>query len=134
MNNPIRAVLDEAEWFCKKTPNLIIGCILSIGTGVPSLNSMGETAEDLAKTLARIATETEKTADEFKYEVERLAQNPLFRGAEYFRFNVAQGVGDVPLEEWQAITKMYQATNKYMNRQQERIGACVNSMALSVGT
>lgn len=132
MNNPIRAVVEEAEWLCKKeTPNLEIGCVLSIGTGVPSLYSMGDTAKELVDTLKKIATETETTAVEFKGEVNRFAQNPMFRQAEYFRFNVSRGVGDIPLEEWEAITKMNQATNTYMNNKKERVKACVNSIAFT---
>ena len=134
MNNPIRAIVEEAEWYCSKTPNTEIGCILSIGTGVPSLHSMGNTAKELSDTLIRMATETETTAGWFEGEIKRLKQNPLFSHTEYFRFNVSRGAGDVPLEEWKAMTKLSQAANGYMNSKRDQSEACAKSIALLSGT
>ena len=65
-NNPVNEVLAEArEIWPSNDPISSIQCIVSIGTGQPPLRSFGSTVFDVGKTLIRITTETENTAETF---------------------------------------------------------------------
>lgn len=67
-----------------------IKCLISIGTGVPSLDSYGSSLLEIAKTLKDIATETEKTAESF-----HRAHSDLDDGNRYCRFNVSHGLESI---------------------------------------
>lgn len=92
-NNPIRPMLDEAShiWGGKRP----IGCIMSVGTGLPRLGTVGE-GVTLAKTLKEMATDTQTVANEFKNEM--IAQFGPDQQV-YFRFNVERGLETLGLED-----------------------------------
>lgn len=99
-----------------------IDCLVSIGTGVPKIEPFGQSLRTLAKTLVRISTETEETAEEFQ-KVHRL----LDADGRYCRLNVMNGLQDISLEEYEqrdfimAVTKQYLASAEVMKYMKKRV-------------
>jgi len=91
-NNPARELWAEAMDMWPSESK--VKCLVSIGTGQPSLKPFGESLLDIAKTLSEIATDTEYTAELFSKEHRDLAQSKC-----YFRFNVEKGLENVGLED-----------------------------------
>jgi predicted acylesterase/phospholipase RssA len=123
-NNPIRPLLDEAFriWGDKRA----IGCIVSIGTGVPRLGIVGEGAT-LAKTLKEMATDAQTVANEFKNEMtSRYGPDQQV----YFRFNVERGLEVLGLEECQPRhqAQIQTATNFYLEEAADRIEICARNI------
>lgn len=123
MNNPVRALVDEAKSIWNPASGFHVGSIVSIGTGQQALHTMGSTELELVETIKRIALDAEETAEEFAREAKTLESHPFFKDVKYFRFNVPHGVGDVPLEDWRDIPRMNQATRKYMTGHVARMAA-----------
>ena len=121
-NNPIRALFDESShvW-----PDRKIGCIASIGTGVPVFRDIGRTIKPLFESLKDMATDTEKVTREveeemkYKYGIEQQT---------YFRFNVQHGLGHVGLEEWKELDRTKIATQDYLNAQWTRVEQCASQL------
>jgi predicted acylesterase/phospholipase RssA len=113
-NNPIREMWDQAwlEW----GPGVLeskIKCLVSIGTGIPSLKPFKDDVFNIGDTLVAIATETEQTAERFRRERPFLDQ-----ARRYYRFNVVRGLEDIGLEESKKITEIAAATRRYVSSQE----------------
>lgn len=109
-NNPIRQLWNEAKFVWEDNPlEANIKCIVSIGTGMPSLTAFGGNLVDVGQTLLQIATETEKTAESFHREHSELAIENR-----YFRFNVLHGLENVGLEDAAQLKKIMAATGRYV--------------------
>ncbi|EXJ76783.1 uncharacterized protein A1O5_01291 [Cladophialophora psammophila CBS 110553] len=110
-NNPIEKVLEEARaiW-----PDLTerLQCIVSIGTGQPSLLPFGSNLKQVATTLINIATETENTAKNFQINHVPSLGSPSHK--KYFRFNVAKGLEEVGLEEHERKAQIAATTKVYL--------------------
>lgn len=132
MNNPIRALMDEASRIWGPLDQSRIGCVLSIGTGVKPISAMGSITPSIAEALSEIATDTEEIADEFVNELRQ--HGPRFPNMKYFRINVEQGVGDVGLEEYKESRRINQATNDYLNKRQEMVDECAKAIHIFSGT
>ncbi|KAI8936055.1 hypothetical protein NX059_007556 [Plenodomus lindquistii] len=108
-NNPIEDVVEEADdiWVHSHAR---MARILSIGTGRPNMEAFGENLLEVGKTLVRLSTDAEQSAERFQ----RLARE---RGLEdvYYRFKVLQGLEDVGLEASDQQGKIWAATNHYLN-------------------
>jgi predicted acylesterase/phospholipase RssA len=106
-NNPIEHLIDEAEeiW-----PGSSKACVVSIGTGKPKLEAFGKNLVEVGKTLIRIATDAERTAENFQ-------QSSRERGLQdvYYRFNVSHGLENVGLESSDQQGQIWAATNHYLN-------------------
>ena len=110
-NNPIWRLWHEAEQFWDISGNLEknLKCLVSIGTGVPSLEPFGDTLKDVGKTLLAISTETKNTADEF------LRHHTILHDQrKYFRFNVEKGLEKIGLEDSGARKFIAAATRSYL--------------------
>ena len=109
-NNPIRALWDEAKyvWPGGRLEDRV-KCVVSIGTGVPSMDAFGTKLWEIAKTLQRIATETERTANNFHRD-----HMDLSRAYQYYRFNVSQGLQNVGLEDSSQRALISAATRNYI--------------------
>lgn len=110
-NNPCDVVLQEANLVF---PGRQIACILSIGTEQLPVNKITEPnfikrliPIDVAKALAGIATDTEKTHEDLQ---RRFKSRPNI----YFRFNVDQGLQDVTLDEWNKMGAVKGHTQMYL--------------------
>jgi predicted acylesterase/phospholipase RssA len=120
-NNPVNKVLVEAQniW----CPNRGIGeieamvkCFVSIGTGNPGLDTIKKGAKPfLIKTLKNIATETERTAEDFAKQ-----HRGLLDEERYFRYNVEQGLQGVGLAEYREQAKIEAATYAYLSNQEQK--------------
>ena len=125
-NNPIRQLWTEARdiWpeGCLEDN---IKCIVSIGTGQPSVKPFGDDLVEIARTLRDIATETEDTAEDFHRDHRDLA-----RRRRYFRFNVDKGLEKVGLEDSKQKNVIVAATRKYVGSQEifENIQACTEAL------
>jgi predicted acylesterase/phospholipase RssA len=109
-NNPIRHLWNEAQsiWGPERLENNI-RCIVSIGTGVPSIKKFGKDAIDIFNTLKGIATETENTARSFHQEHSHLDDSN-----QYFRFNVPDGLAEIGLEEVSESSTIVASTEYYL--------------------
>lgn len=108
-NNPVRALWSEAKhtWSDEPLENSL-KCLVSIGTGMPSVTSFGSSLLEIAKTLKDIATETERTAEAFHQE-----HAELDNSNRYFRFNVLHGLEDVGLEDAEQKSVIMAVTRRY---------------------
>jgi predicted acylesterase/phospholipase RssA len=112
-NNPVRILWDEAqEIFLNKRqrPEDYLKCLVSIGTGTPSLKPFGSCLLAVGKTLKSIATDTERTAVSFERGHPQLA-----RGRKYFRFNVTRGLENIGLDEAAKMPAIAAATRVYLD-------------------
>ncbi|KAB2098597.1 hypothetical protein AG0111_0g13155 [Alternaria gaisen] len=126
-NNPVREVWDQAQLAWGPEPlEGKVKCMVSIGTGVPSLKAFKDDVFNIGQTLAAIATETEVTAERFRRE-----RGPLDSTGRYYRFNVARGLEDIGLEEAKKVKEMAAATRRYISSQEVhgQMQACAGSIA-----
>lgn len=109
-NNPIRQLWQQAT-FVSGDESLEgnIKCLVSIGTGMPDMKSFGRNLAEIGRTVFRIATETQATAEGFHREHSALAN-----GKRYFRFNVLRGLRGVGLESAAEQPRIVAATNNYL--------------------
>ncbi|KAH7398410.1 phospholipase [Pyrenochaeta sp. MPI-SDFR-AT-0127] len=112
-NNPVYELWNEAQdlWpsgsFEEK-----VKCLVSIGTGVPSLAPFKDDVIGIGQNLLAIATETEKTAEKFARD-----KSQLYTTGRYYRFNVLQGLEGVGLEESKCKNAIIAATDRYVESQ-----------------
>jgi predicted acylesterase/phospholipase RssA len=126
-NNPINELWTEADNFFRDSsiPDWRlednVHCVISIGTGKPSLKPFGKSALEIGKTILSNATNTEKVAERF----ERL-HSSLFDKNKAFRFNVSEGLEDIGLEEADRLPAITAATKRYIAKQETltRARAC----------
>jgi hypothetical protein len=90
-NNPVYEVWNEAQdlWPSGSLEDKV-KCLVSIGTGVPSLTPFKGDLIGIGQSLLAIATETEKTAERFARDKSRLND-----AGRYYRFNVLRGLEDI---------------------------------------
>ncbi|KAF4951200.1 hypothetical protein FSARC_12980 [Fusarium sarcochroum] len=122
-NNPVRSVFTEAatNWDLKGRLPGHLGCLVSIGTGMPSTKPYGDKFSEIAKTLVKIATESEATAMGFVEEYSFLEDNDI-----YYRCNVMQGLQGVALEDAASKPTIVAATEAYLEGRHvfKRMKAC----------
>ncbi|KAL3422240.1 kinesin light chain [Phlyctema vagabunda] len=121
-NNPIRMVMQEAR---KIWPSRDPGCIISVGTGMPELLDVGRTIKPLLEFLIKQATDTERSAEEFKKEMSSKYGD---QQRVYFRFNVQRGLEKVGLEEWKEFGRTITATEKYLHEESDSVDACASQI------
>jgi hypothetical protein len=130
-NNPVDHMWVEAQnqWQTGDDWRLEdhLHCFVSIGTGKPSLAPFGKDPMSLGKTLLAISTETEKTAESFNRR-----HAVIFKSKRAFRFNVAQGLENISLEEAGRQGDILSATSRWIAMQevQESMDACADKLRL----
>jgi hypothetical protein len=99
-------------------------CIVSIGTGSPPSHALTGNLADLVNTLKRMATDTEE-----KNRIFREQHRGMVEANRLFRFNV-QGLGDVGLQEYEAIDRISGDTHHYLEDfdTSREIEKCVNAL------
>ena len=129
-NNPVRVLYDEAKSIWDTSRGQTVACIVSIGTGRPPLSAVGKRADELLRSMVKMATDTEGTAQDFANEVYNMpeADRPA-----YFRFNVEKGLEAIGLEEWEHFAKLTEATNTYLDGQREQIDVCIKALLSIAG-
>lgn len=88
-------------------------CLVSIGTGIPSMRPFLDDVMHIGETLVAIATETEYTAERFRRDKAYLDND-----GRYFRFNVTRGLEDIGLEEAAKAKEIAAATRRYVSSQE----------------
>lgn len=129
-NNPIQELMIEAyNLWSKKRPSWRIEdnlqCVVSIGTGMPSLKPFGDKLWDVPQTLLAIATDTERTAEKWQR-----SHDTLFKEKRAFRFNVISGLEDIALEESKRQGDILAATKRYIALQNvlDQMGDCAENL------
>lgn len=118
-NNPIQYLWSEAgDIWGAQNQHLEdqVRCLVSIGTGMPSLQAFGVGLLDIAKSLKVIATDTEEEAELFEKH-----HTKLFQTKRAFRFNVLQGLENIGLEEVEKWGDMKAVTRKYIQTEAVRV-------------
>lgn len=121
-NNPVRPLVEEARHIW---PGREIGCIVSIGTGVPRFQAVGQKLIPLIKSLEAMATDTENTHRDFRHD------KLLTLGIDqkmYFRFNVDRGLDEVGLEEAKEVPKIQVAAQDYAREKWDEIKRCASQL------
>jgi predicted acylesterase/phospholipase RssA len=123
-NNPVDRVWNEAQALFGAEDGKIhnvVGCVLSIGTGDPGINSFSKNAwKVLAETLRNLATETEATERRFSKTHSYLTA-PTASTPRYFRFNVQQGLQSVGLAEYKQAAMIKTVTEEYMDHRSKEL-------------
>ncbi|ORY18197.1 acyl transferase/acyl hydrolase/lysophospholipase [Clohesyomyces aquaticus] len=126
-NNPVYEVWNEAQdlWPSGSLEDKV-KCLVSIGTGVPSLKPFKDNLLSIGHSLLSIATETEKTAEQFSRDKSRL--DDMRR---YYRFNVSRGLEDIGLEDSKRKSAIIAATDRYIESQAvfKQIKACADVLS-----
>jgi predicted acylesterase/phospholipase RssA len=115
-NNPIYMLWDQARvvWGEEELQRNL-SCLVSLGTGMPSLMPVRDDALGIWATLKSLATETERTAQRFHNHHSRLDDE-----GRYYRFNVDRGLEDIGLEKSKKKNKIAAATGYYLDLQAVR--------------
>ncbi len=113
-NNPVVELWDQAQLMWGPEPlEARVQCVISIGTGIPSLKPFRDDVMHIGETLVAISTETEQTAERFRRDKAHLDS-----GGRYFRFNVVRGLEDIGLEETTKAKDIAAATRRYVSSQE----------------
>ena len=127
-NNPVTQVEAEAQLlWCSDQVELppLVKCFLSIGTGTPAKEEFSYNYLKLIMNLKSLATDTEATHKIFQDRWHRHLNEKRF-----FRFDVAQGLQNVRLNEYKKLGTIVDATNTYMSEgdQQIKLQACAENL------
>ena len=125
-NNPVHEAVAEV----KREPTWRereIGCLLSIGTGVPRIGGVSSNLAKFLKGAVEMMTASEDVAIDFLHLSEGRALSSTNR---YFRFNVPQGMQDLQLDECSRTEEMRALTDHYL--QDLKVGNEVATCARSL--
>jgi hypothetical protein len=115
-NNPVYQLWTEAgdQWSDMAGLRLEdrIACLVSIGTGEPSLESFSDGLLAVATTLKEIATENSHVAAQFQTD-----WKDLDNSRRLFRFDVTHGLKEIGLEETDQWKLIETATRNYLEQQ-----------------
>lgn len=125
-NNPIYSLWHQAQDVWGDQLQSKLQCVVSIGTGVPSLKPVRDDVLGIWTTLKVLATETEKTAQQFHRD-----KSNLDNEGRYYRFNVDHGLEEIGLEESKKKKEVAAATRRYVESQTvfKQMQACANNLA-----
>jgi len=121
-NNPVSELWTEAKRQFRLTEtDRTLGCIVSVGTGVPNTKELSFSVPGMAKGLGNIATDTEDMAKSFENQHESWARND-----QYFRFNPDRGAGEMRLDDVDQMRKSHDIVIGYVgqNRVARDLAAC----------
>ncbi|SLM40190.1 patatin family protein [Lasallia pustulata] len=112
-NNPVYEVWNEAQdmWPSGSFEDNV-RCVVSLGTGVPSLKPFTNDLVGIGQNLLAIATETEKTAERYFRD-----KSGLDNKGRYYRFNVLRGLEDIGLEDSKGKNAIIAAIDRYIESQ-----------------
>jgi hypothetical protein len=110
-------------------PQLLEGrikCLVSIGTGIPSLEPFRDDVLQISGTLVAITTETEQTAERFRRD-----KSHLDNSGRYYRFNIDCGLNEIGLKESKKRKEIAASTRRYIGSQVvfKQLQACADIIA-----
>ncbi|KAG5655125.1 hypothetical protein KAF25_001898, partial [Fusarium avenaceum] len=120
-NNPCEVLIAEAQ---AQFPNRKKMQVLSIGTGLGNVVSIGDTRKSILKALKSMATTSRKVDS-------RLAEQYGDEGV-YYRFNVDRGLDDVTLSDWEKSSNISAHTRNYLEENRRAIVRCINCLTQHV--
>jgi hypothetical protein len=125
-NNPVYTLWNQARDVWGDQLHGRLKCLVSIGTGVPTLKPVRDDVLGIWATLRELATETEKTAELFRRD-----KSSLDDEGRYYRFNVDRGLEDIGLEESKKKKEIAAATGRYIASQAvfKQMKTCANNLA-----
>lgn len=128
-NNPVDELWNEAQdlWPSDDSFRSSIKCLVSIGTGVPSLSAFNNEVLGIVTMLKKISTETEETAEKFAR-----TNRDLGDTGRYYRFNVDRGLENIGLENTKERGAISAATGRYIENQVvfKQLTACADMLKL----
>lgn len=122
-NNPVQLVHGEASEMFEGQEQMMI----SLGTGTAGIpERFDPNLRTVAKLLADIATDTEKTANNFY----RLEDGKAAEFGRYFRFNVP-GIGDIGMDESKRLKDIKDLTEAYLEVAEvaKKVDSCAKQLA-----
>jgi predicted acylesterase/phospholipase RssA len=125
-NNPVQEVWNQAQSVWGPEPlEDKVQCVVSIGTGVPSLKPFRDDVLHIGESLVAITTGTEQTAERFQRD-----KSYLDKSGRYYRFNVFRGLEDIGLEESKKKKEIAAATRRYVGSQDvvKQMQACADNV------
>ncbi|KAF9772537.1 hypothetical protein IL306_009749 [Fusarium sp. DS 682] len=126
-NNPVYLLWTQAQdvWGNDQLWSRL-QCLVSIGTGLPALKPVRDDLLGIGATLTSLATETEKTAEQFRRD-----KSSFDDEGRYYRFNVSRGLEGIGLEESKKQREIAAATGRYVASQDvfRQMKACANGLA-----
>ncbi|KAI1615399.1 hypothetical protein EDD36DRAFT_462913 [Exophiala viscosa] len=128
VNNPVGELWNQAQAVYGPEPlDDNLDCLVSIGTGVPSLTPVRDDVFHIYESLVAIATETELTAETF-----RQSKAHLDEQGRYYRFNVSRGLETIGLEESKKKAEIAAATRLYCGSQEvsRQMKACADRASM----
>ncbi|KAI1622064.1 hypothetical protein EDD37DRAFT_684068 [Exophiala viscosa] len=128
VNNPVGELWNQAQAVYGPEPlDDNLDCLVSIGTGVPSLTPVRDDVFHIYESLVAIATETELTAETF-----RQSKAHLDEQGRYYRFNVSRGLETIGLEESTKKAEIAAATRLYCGSQEvsRQMKACADRASM----
>ncbi|KAI3332970.1 FabD/lysophospholipase-like protein [Ustulina deusta] len=111
-NNPIFEMWNQAQDVWGDELDKKLECLVSIGTGLPGLQPVRDDIVHIGATLKALATETEKTAEQFHRDKPSLDDQ-----GRYYRFNVARGLEEIGLAESKKQNEIAAVTRRYVESQ-----------------
>jgi predicted acylesterase/phospholipase RssA len=112
-NNPIQELWNEAKDMWDPEPlESNLKCIVSIGTGVPSVEPFRTGLLEVGGALVRMSTWTEGAAEMFQR-----THSDLDDSNRYFRFNVRNGLEKIGLEDSSQKDAIVAVTQRYVESQ-----------------
>jgi hypothetical protein len=94
--------------------------VLSIGTGLGDVVSIGDTRKSILKALKSMATTSRKVDS-------RLVEQYGDEGV-YYRFNVDRGLDDVTLSDWEKSSKISAHTRNYLEENKRAIKGFIHCL------
>jgi hypothetical protein len=125
-NNPVWELWNQAQLIWGLEPlQDNVRCLVSVGTGIPSLKPFRDDVFHIGETLVAISTETEQTAERFQRD-----KSYLDNSGRYYRFNVAHGLEEIGLEDSKKSKEIAAATRRYIGSQDvfKKLQACGDNL------
>ncbi|KAH8911269.1 hypothetical protein BR93DRAFT_965075 [Coniochaeta sp. PMI_546] len=121
-NNPVQLVHGEASEMFEDREQMIV----SLGTGTGNLDKFDPKLRNVAQLLGKLATETERTADDFY----RREDAKAAKSGRYFRFSVP-GMGDIGMHEHEKLNVVRLFTEGYLERAEvaQKAALCARVLA-----
>ncbi|KAH8744644.1 phospholipase [Hyaloscypha finlandica] len=115
-NNPINEALSDVDRETERAwQGRVLGCVVSIGTGVVDSQKISNSVGQFLKAVLKILTDSEDTADSF---LRSAFGQDLERSRRYFRFNVPHGLHTLQIDEWDETEKLGAVTSDYLSKYQ----------------
>ncbi|KAG6879103.1 hypothetical protein C0992_005186, partial [Termitomyces sp. T32_za158] len=102
-NNPSKLVLEETESVFGHSAQ--VACLVSIGAG--QLGPLSLQHSDMLNIVRKIATDTEKAAEELMSQYKHIPDV-------FFRLNVEQGLQNLALDDWTKLAEIKTHTHSYL--------------------